>query len=261
MQSVVIDSQDRLWILDTGRALTQDGILVTATYGGPKLVGVNVSNDTVVQTIVFPDTVAYPDSYLNDIRFDLNNNVAYITDSSNEGRNGIIIVDLASGESWRHLDGLSAVRPADKFVAYLWGVPLYPISASSGYLGFVNFGSDGIALSADAGTLYFGAVGSRYLYAVPTAALRERGPNSEILAQIAVQNVGERGVSDGFETDTNGFIYHGNMEQNAVSFYNPQNGTVSLFVRDPRINWVDTCEYFVLSNEVIADLGSSLHRN
>lgn len=42
------------------------------------------------------------------------------------------------------------------------------------------------------------------------------------------------------ETDTNNFIYHGYMEQNAIAFYNPANGTDTLFVRDPRINWVDT---------------------
>jgi sugar lactone lactonase YvrE len=43
----------------------------------------------------------------------------------------------------------------------------------SGFLGQVNFGADGIALSADSEILYFGAVGSRYLFAVPTAALRD----------------------------------------------------------------------------------------
>jgi hypothetical protein len=46
------------------------------------------------------------------------------------------------------------------------------------------------------------------------------------------------------ETDTNGFIYHGNMEQNAVSIFNPANGTVNTFVRDPRLNWVDTVSSF-----------------
>ena len=90
-QSCVIDSADRLWILDTGRALTPDGTLVYASYGGPKLVGVDLSNNKVFQTIVFPLEVAYPDSYLNDVRFDLRPNVcaggkgvAYITDSSME---------------------------------------------------------------------------------------------------------------------------------------------------------------------------------
>jgi sugar lactone lactonase YvrE len=72
--------------------------------------------------------------------------------------------------------------------------------------------------------------------------LRERGPSSEVLAIASVVNRGERGVNDGFETDTNNFIYHGNMEQGAISFYNPANGTDQTFVRDPRINWVDTSE-------------------
>jgi len=31
------------------------------------------------------------------------------------------------------------------------------------------------------------------------------------------------------------------MEQNAISFFNPANGTDTLFVRDPLINWVSLC--------------------
>jgi len=33
---------------------------------------------------------------------------------------------------------------------------------------------------------------------------------------------------------------HGNMEQNAIGFFNPANGTDQIYVRDPLINWVDT---------------------
>jgi sugar lactone lactonase YvrE len=44
------------------------------------------------------------------------------------------------------------------------------------------------------------------------------------------------------ETDSNGVVYMGNFEQSAVVSFSPANGTVSTFVRDPRINWVDTCE-------------------
>lgn len=247
VQSVVIDSADRLWILDTGRVLTPDGTLVSASQGGAKLVGVNLTTDAVFQTVIFPPTVAYPDSYLNDIRFDLRSNitssgggVAYITDSSVEGRNGIIVVDLGTGESWRHLNGDAVVRPEQEFVPFVWGEPLYFIPSPGMPLTFVPFGSDGIAISADGEDLFFGAVGSRYLYSVPTARLRDRSPSSELLAQSAVVNRGQRGVSDGFETDSNGMVYMGNMEQEAVVMYDPANGTISTFVRDPRINWVDT---------------------
>ena len=62
VQSVVIDPKDRLWILDTGRASTPGGVNVPATFGGPKLIGVNLQNDSIFQTIIFPPTVAYADS-------------------------------------------------------------------------------------------------------------------------------------------------------------------------------------------------------
>lgn len=84
---------------------------------------------------------------------------------------------------------------------------------------------------------------SRRLYSVPTALLRDRSAASELRAQQGTAYRGQKGFSDGFETDSNGLIYMGNFEQNAVVAYNPTNGTVTTFVRDPRINWVDTCTY------------------
>ncbi|KAF7195131.1 hypothetical protein HII31_03599 [Pseudocercospora fuligena] len=244
-QSIVIDSADRAWILDTGRALTPNGTLVPASYGGPKLIGVDLTNDQVFQTVVFPTTVAYADSYLNDVRFDLRpeitgsgKGVAYITDSSSEGRTGIITVDLGTGDSWRHLDGHPSVRPEAQFLPFVWGLPLY--AQSGGTLTFQNAGSDGIALSSDFETLFYKPFGGRHLYSIPTSRLRDRSPTSELLAQASINNLGETGFTDGMETDTNGYIYHGNLEVNASGFYNPANGTDSIFVRDERINWVDT---------------------
>ncbi|KAK5138009.1 hypothetical protein LTR08_005806 [Meristemomyces frigidus] len=247
-QSIVIDPLDRAWVLDTGRVQTPNGTLVPASYGGPKLVGINLTTNAIFQTIVFPTTVAYSDSYLNDVRFDLRphlsgiaggKGVAYITDSSSEGRNGLIVADLGTGESWRHLDGSPTVHPVQQWLAYNWGMPLYGTNVGRP-LSYLAFGSDGIALSADGATLYWKAVSSRYLYSIPTARLRDNTPNSELLAQGSINNHGQTGITDGMETDTNDFIYHGNLEQNAISFFNPANGSDTLFVRDPRINWVDT---------------------
>jgi sugar lactone lactonase YvrE len=251
VQSVVLDPKDRLWILDTGRALTSNGTLVLASYGGPKLIGVDISSGSIIKTIVFPTTVAFGDSYLNDVRFDLRphvsasgQGVAYITDSSSEGRNGIVIVDLGTGESWRHLDNIPEVSAERGFVPYVWGEPKYYIPGPGMPLTTVPLGSDGIALSSDGEDLYFGPVGGRGLYSVSTARLRDRSQSSELLAQAAVMNRGQRGVSDGFETDSNGFIYAGNMEQNQIGFYNPKNGTMTAFTRDPRISWVDTSKFY-----------------
>lgn len=246
VQSVVIDSADRLWILDTGRVLTPEGVLVQASVGGAKLIGVDLATDSIIKTIVFPNTVAYPVTYLNDVRFDLNpsltssgEGVAYITDSSSEGRTGLIVVDLGSGESWRHLDSSPYVQGDRQFLAFVWGHELY--AAQTGKPGsFLTFGADGIALGADGKDLYFGGVGNRYMYSIPTERLLDNGPTSEIKAQAAVVTRSQKGLADGFETDSNGLIYHGNMEVNAVNYFSPENGTDQVFLRDPRINWADT---------------------
>ncbi|KAI3325251.1 major royal jelly protein-domain-containing protein [Xylariaceae sp. AK1471] len=246
VQSVVIDALDHLWILDTGRVQASNGVLLSATYGGPKLVGVNLTTNEVFKTIVFPADVAYADSYVNDVRFDLRpsisesgQGIAYITDSSQQGRNAIIIVDIGTGESWRHLGLTKSVRSESQFISFIWGQPTYYTEGSSPQSTNPT-GSDGIALSADGETLYFGPFASRYMYSVPTVRLRDRSPASELLAQQSVVNHGQKGASDGFETDSNNLIYVGNNELNSINIFNPANGTTYPFVRDPRINWVDT---------------------
>lgn len=160
-QSVIVDSSNTLWILDTGRAIDPSSkMLLTAVPGGPKLISVDLSSNVVTRTYTFPDTVAYPDSYLNDVRVDRtpslsglgsdgSQGVAYITDSSSEGRNGLIIVDLTSGESWRHLDNSARVRPLEQVLPFVQGQPLFYQSMPGQPYSRVAFGSDGIALGAD----------------------------------------------------------------------------------------------------------------
>lgn len=234
VQSVVIDSIDRLWILDTGRPIDPiSGSQVAAVPGGPKLIGVNLTTNEIFTTITFPSTVALPTGYLNDVRFDLRpeltssgQGIAYLTDSDGEG---LIVVDLGSGESWQHLyaQDVAATHAEEGFTGFIWGTA-----------GVKGGGADGIALSPDGETLYFGPISSRTLYSVPNSLLRQQGNESAVVA--AVENLGQKGWSDGFECDSNGILYVGNNELNAIATVNPVNGTVGTFVRDPRINWVDT---------------------
>src|SRR5713101_1851780 len=100
VQSVVVDpTGSRLWTLDTGSLA-----FGRVKPSGPKLVAVDLNTNRVTKKIIFPSDVALPMTYLNDIRFDLHRGaegIAFITDSSSAGPNGIIVVDLASGKSWR----------------------------------------------------------------------------------------------------------------------------------------------------------------
>ncbi|KAK3938676.1 major royal jelly protein [Diplogelasinospora grovesii] len=255
VQAVVIDALDRLWILDTGRVSTPDlNTIVGSAYGGPKLIGINLTTNQVFQTIMFPENVVFQDSYPNDMRFDLRSRnsskdgygqagVAYITDSSPEARNGLIIVDLHTGHSWRHLSLGRSVRSEAQFLPFVLGQPVYSYDPPTRVATWLPDGGDGIALSADGDELYYSPLASRYLHSVPTRLLKTGNkPNrtSELKAQGAVMTHGQKGVSDGFETDSNGLIYMGNFEANAIVTFNPRNGSVTTFVRDPRINWVDT---------------------
>lgn len=65
VQSVVIDPADRLWILDTGRAATPNGTMVPAAYGGPKLIGIDLTDNTIFKTIIFNTDAAPSDSVGN----------------------------------------------------------------------------------------------------------------------------------------------------------------------------------------------------
>jgi hypothetical protein len=122
---------ETLWLLDTGRPTIQsaDGSysMPYAQPGGPKVLAVSLSNNSVYATYTFPSTVHYPDSYMNDIRFDLRPNVstAFIVDSSNEGRPGFIMLNLTTGESWRRLTQHPSVLRIQGTVPSYQGHPSY----------------------------------------------------------------------------------------------------------------------------------------
>ncbi|KAJ4377175.1 hypothetical protein N0V85_008977 [Neurospora sp. IMI 360204] len=255
--SVVIDAKDRLWILDTGRPayIFPNGseALLPSSYGGPKLVGVDLSTDTVFTTILFSPEVALPnDSLLDDVRFDLRPNitssgagVAYITDASISGQNAIVVVDLGTGDAWRRLQGNPSVLPESQFLPFVWGQPLYfvpdPGHPPTGNLsstpppGYLPVGADNIAISPDGETLFYAPLASRNLYSVPTALLRRRDDAVEAELAAAVVDYGQTGFSDGMESDSNGIVYKGNQEANAVVAFDPSTGTTQTVVRDPRI--------------------------
>ncbi|KZT18567.1 hypothetical protein NEOLEDRAFT_1079839 [Neolentinus lepideus HHB14362 ss-1] len=253
VQSVVVDALDRVWTLDTGRPLSDGNYLYATTPGGPKLVGF-YQNGTRFANYVLPPTTAYFDTYLNDVRFDLRpttlpsgKGVAYITDSSNEGRSGIIVIDLGTGNSWRHLDGTPYTRGDPQFISSYNGAAFQPINQGppAGIYAHITTGADGLALSADGAYIYFSPLSSRRLYRVPTSYLLvEPGPASPSAANAAIAAVEFLGTmgshADGMETDASGVIYIGAPEQDGVTMYHPDVGLWMPFIRDPRIQWPDT---------------------
>jgi sugar lactone lactonase YvrE len=256
VQSIVVDPTDRLWILDTGSPMFQP-----TKPGGPKLVCVDLSNDLVAKTIVFESDVALPTTYLNDIRFDLRKGeggVGFITDSSDQGPNGIIVVDLATGEAWRRLHdhpSTKAVPPHDfvpvvegrVFMERTRGEPPKP----------VKMGADGIAISSDGERLWYCPLASRRWYSVSTQALWDRSLSDEQVAETVVDEGDKGGASDGLESDDKGRLYATNYEHNAILRRLPS-GELQTIVHDDRMLWPDTMS--VATDGFLYFTANQLHR-
>ena len=205
VQSVVVDPIDRLWILDTGSPMFQP-----TQYGGPKLVCVDLATDRVIKTILFPQDVALPTTYLNDIRFDLrrgSEGMAFITDSADGGANGIIVVDLGSGDSWRKLHDHPSTKaePLQTFLPIVEGKPLMERQAD-GKSKPMTMGADGIAISADGTRLYYCPLMSRKLYSVSVDCLCDRQMDDLAVARSVIDEGDKGGGADGLESDAAGYI-------------------------------------------------------
>jgi sugar lactone lactonase YvrE len=236
VQSVVVDPKDRLWILDTGSINFQPTVV-----GGPKLVGVDLSNNRVFKKILVPRDVALPTTYLNDVRFDLRrgkDGLAFITDSSDKGPNGIIVVDLASGKSWRRLSDHPSTKAVKGFLPVVEGRPLMN-RPPQGPPSPIQIGSDGIAISHDGKRLYYCPLAGRRLYSVSVEALAEPSlPDAEV-SKTVVDHGDKGGASDGLESDDKGRLYLSNYEHNAI-LRRRADGTYEALVHDPRVLWPDT---------------------
>jgi sugar lactone lactonase YvrE len=239
VQSVVVDPVDRLWILDTGSPLFQP-----TKYGGPKLVCVDLKTDQVSKKILFPQDVALPTTYLNDIRFDLrrgSEGMAFITDSAQKGPNGIIVVDLASEQSWRRLHDHHSVKPEElqTFLPIVEGRPFLERQPDGSVKHGASMGSDGIAINADGTHLYYCPLGSRKLYSVDTNALSDQSLKEQEVGATVIDEGDRGGASDGLESDSAGNIYSTNYEHNAILRRSPDKRWETL-THDPRLLWPDT---------------------
>jgi sugar lactone lactonase YvrE len=239
VQSVVVDPADRLWILDTGSPLFQP-----TKYGGPKLVCVDLATNRIVKKILLPQDVALPTTYLNDVRFDLrrgSEGMAFITDSAQKGPNGIIVVDLASGKSWRRLHDHPSTKAEElpSFLPIVEGRPFLEHQPNGMVKQGAGMGADGIAISADGARLYYCPLGSRRLYSVYTDALADRSLEDSDAGATATDEGDKGGASDGLESDAAGNIYATNYEHNSI-MRRRLGGAWETVVHDSRLLWPDT---------------------
>lgn len=238
VQSVVVDPQDRLWAVDTGSVK-----LGMTIPGAPKLVCFDLNTNRVARVYHFPSQVVFPTSYLNDVRFDLTHGqagYAFLTDSSDKGPNGIVVVDLATGDSWRRLNDHPSTKAEPGFVPVVNGQKLMK-RPKFGPPQRVKMGSDGIAIDVAHDALYYCPLVSRRLYSVSVQALEDRTKTDDQVRAL-VQDLGVKGASDGLETDDLGTLYVTDYERNQVKRRDPDGGYVPIMKFAPYL-WPDTMSF------------------
>src|ERR1700722_4228477 len=238
VQSIVVDPADRLWILDTGSPMFEP-----TSPGGPKLVRVDLDRDEVAQTIVFPSDVALSTTYLNDVRFDLRRGragAAFITDSSEPGGAGRIVVGLAPGQSGRRRDDHPSTKgQAPPELRMIVEGQQFFYRRQDGSTSPLKIGSDGIAISADGARLYYCALSSRQWWSVSVEALFDRSRNDDAVAATVIDEGDKGSAGDGMETDAAGRLYVTDGEHNAIH-RRLADGTWETVAHDARLLWPDT---------------------
>jgi sugar lactone lactonase YvrE len=203
-----------------------------------------LSTNEVIEKILFPQDVALPTTYLNDVRFDLRKGkegMAFITDSAQKGPNGIIVVDLASGDSWRRLHDHPSTKAEElqTFLPLVEGRPFLEQQSDGSVKQGASMGSDGIAINTDGTRLYYCPLGSRKLFSVSADALADISLSDREVAGTVVEEGDRGGASDGLESDAAGYVYSTNYEHNAI-LRRRTGGQWETVAHDPHLLWPDT---------------------
>ena len=223
VQSVVVDHNDFLWILDPASPGFQ-----AVVPGGPKLMKVNLANNNVEYVYNFTDPEAPVKSYLNDVRFVGNN--AFISDS---GIGAIVVLDLEKNKVRRLLENHPSTKAEPGVEPVIGGRPW---KFQDGTTPQVH--SDGIAIDPNKKYVYYKALVGNTLYRVPVNALLNESLSEDALGNL-VEKVASVGPTDGLEFDAKGNLYMTSLEWNGIKVLRPD-GKVELFARSTDFLWPDT---------------------
>ena len=224
VQSVVVDAENFLWILDPANPQ-----FAGVVPGGPKLLKVDLGSNTIIKRYNFDSTIAPTNSYLNDVRIDVNNQVAYITDS---GAGAIIVIDLSSGQMRRVLANHYSTK-SDKAILTIEGKQWRREDGS-----FPQVHADGIALDPFGDYLYYHALTGRNLFRLHTRNLRDFSTTEKAIAK-EVQPIVHHGGTDGMAFAKDGNLYLTGIEYNAIRRAHP-NRHIETVAVDERFSWPDS---------------------
>ncbi len=222
-----------LWALDLGFVAGE----AEAPPGAQKLLVIDLASGRTVRHIALDGVADRRASFLNDVAVDETRRVAYIADSGMRSapanQAGLIVVDFDAGSARRVLHQHPALMPEAGVQVMAHGEPVWPGNP-------IMLGINGIALSPDAGTLYWTVTTGTRLHALPTAVLRAPA-NGDARIAAALRDLGAvGGHTDGIVTDAKGMLYITDVTRNGIVRHAPGARTMRLLAQDARVYWPDT---------------------
>lgn len=216
------DRNGGLWVIDTGSPQFGGDPLP----GGAKAVRIDLKTNRIDRVYAFASDIAQPGSYVDDIR--LHGSHAYLTDA---GRPGLIVLDLASGQARRVLDGAPSVTATPDRPIVLDG---RIVRAPDGSPLRVN--ADPLEVSPDGRHLQFGPLNG------PWSRIETRWLDDPSIDPAEVARHVEPWLDlppvGGTAYDAQGGLYFTELATDSLKRRAPD-GTIATVIQDKRLHWVD----------------------
>ncbi len=218
-----VDRRGVLWLLD-----------VSGPEHAGRLIGWDTGAERLDRVIYLAPPVIGDDAFLNDLAVDLTHDAVFITDTASPETSALIVVDLATGQARRVLEGSAFTRPEDIDMAIddriitLGGAP-------------ARVGVNPITIDPANQWLYFGPMSGTAIYRVRTTDLLDETLSPDELER-RVERYGDKPISDGSTVDGGGNVYITAVTHDAIGVVRPGGSYEVLFQRDD-LSWPDGFAY------------------
>ena len=230
------DPNGILWMLDT-----------SSPDRAGRLVAWDTESEQLHRIIYLAKPVISDHSFLNDLAIDLKNNAIYIADT---GTAAIIIVDLATGQARRVLEGSNFTSAQD--IDMVIDEKRIEMNGEPARLG-VN----PITIDPKNDYLYWGAMSGTAIYRIRTEHLHNAQLDDSELA-TKIERYGEKPISDGITIDDAGNVYITSITDDSIGVVQ-QDGPYKTLFKEDSLSWPDG--FAVGSDDYIYVTINELHRS
>ena len=226
---IAADGDGVVWLLDMG-----DDTMP------PQLVAWDTIANRLHQVIRIPPEVITTTSFLQDFALDEKRGKIYIADMTFprpavEARPAFVVVDIASGNTRRVLEGADALMPVDRDVVIngsVLGTTLEDGTPVPWHLGL-----NPIAIDPEYEWVYFGTINGSDVYRLPAASLADDELSRAALIE-QIERYSEKRPSDGIAVDSMGRVFVTDIEGSAIGVATPSHYRV-LAHDDLLLSWPD----------------------